>query len=88
MPLYTYRCPSCRGRLEETRSIERRHDAPQCPVCSSGMLLAPTAPAMINTTGQPTGGRKRDGTGGPDQMTADLLGIPVKDIPPGLRSDG
>lgn len=80
MPIYDYYCDPC-GRTEEiTSSIEDR-DGQWCHECG-GKLRRLLAAPMGKMAGQVARG------GGPDRFTADMLGIPLKDLPKGLKTDG
>lgn len=78
MPTYGYVC-TCGLRQEMLRPIDERNALPVCVGCQQEMQreLYPT-PARF-------AGRVVQG-GGPDRFTADVMGIPLKDLPDGLRT--
>ena len=77
MPTYTYICPHC-GHGPEDRCVAMASRAAQhCPKCHCRMGSRIRAPAV--RTAPPK-------DGGPDRFTADALGLPLKDLPPGLRT--
>ena len=80
MPTYEYRCPNC--SLETTRvvPISERNGPHNCERCGD-----PLAREIRTATRPRFAGRVVQG-GGPDRFTADVLGIPLKELPPGLRS--
>jgi hypothetical protein len=74
--IYDYICPICR-KIEErmVSSIDRDAQA-HCGTKMFRMLSAP----HFKFKGVVTKG------GGPDKFTADMLGIPLHDLPDGLRT--
>jgi putative FmdB family regulatory protein len=77
MPIYDYRC-TCGWSGELMLPVEYR-DQGFCPNClrrAERQLAAP----MGRMAGRVVQG------GGPDRYTADMLGIPLKELPAGLRS--
>ncbi len=77
MPTYTYVCDSC-GHGPEDRLVPMATRAAQfCPECGLRMGRRIGAPAV--RTRPPK-------DGGPDRFTADVLGVPLKELPPGLRT--
>jgi putative FmdB family regulatory protein len=81
MPTYDYRCPEC-ATVEEIFLPLARFDEPQgCGVCKSAMMVRQVAAPLFKFAGRVTPG------GGPDRFTADMLGIPLKELPAGLKAD-
>ena len=77
MPTYTYVCDTC-GHGPEDRLVPMAKRAAQfCPQCRRRMARQIGAPSV--RTRPPK-------DGGPDRFTADVLGIPLKELPPGLRT--
>ena len=80
MPLYDYKCTGDCGRTIELAVAYAYRDAPfACPTCGGEMERQMPAPMGR------VAGRVVDG-GGPDRFTADVMGIPLKDLPAGLRT--
>lgn len=79
MPSYDYHCRTCQRVEERVVPIAERH-AQNCTVCGDPMALVLTRAPIGKIAGQVTPG------GGPDRFTADQLGIPLKELPPGLRT--
>lgn len=80
MPTYVYRCPNCGTERELVRRINERNDPPLCLGCGEEMMLKVAAP-LFKFKGRVTPG------GGPDRFTADMMGIPLKELPADLRAD-
>jgi putative FmdB family regulatory protein len=78
MPTYEYRC-TCGWRGDLVQPIELRDQA-HCPNCTRPPERQVSAP-LFRFAGRVTPG------GGPDRFTADMLGVPLKDLPEGLKSD-
>lgn len=78
MPIYQYRC-TC-GRAEERILGVHDRDNQVCGNCLRTMERQVAAP-LFRFAGRVTPG------GGPDKFTADMLGIPLHDLPAGLRSN-
>ena len=79
MPIYDYRCAECRVSGTMMVPIAERDDQ-HCPVCDKPMSRLLAAP-MGKMAGQVARG------GGPDRFTADMLGVPLKELPKGLKTD-
>lgn len=79
MPIYDYRCTACRTMDERMRQITERDEPAACPNCGSRMERQLTSP-LFRFKGVVTKG------GGPDKFTADMLGIPLHDLPDGLKT--
>lgn len=80
MPAYDYHCRFCMRTEERVVPIVERH-AQNCTVCGDPMTLVLVRPPLGKIAGQAVQG------GGPDRFTADALGIPLRDLPPGLKHD-
>lgn len=79
MPSYDYQCRHCQRVEERVVPIEERH-AQACMTCGDPLALILTRPPLGRMAGKiPQGG-------GPDRFTADVLGVPLKDLPAGLRT--
>lgn len=80
MPLYDVRCAHCQWQGEIQAHMDD-DDAMYCPACDTPNLekIHLRAPLGRMKGVIPKGG-------GPDKFTADMLGVPLKDLPPGLRT--
>ena len=78
MPTYDFYCPHCGWSSEQIVPIRDR-DNMLCPSCIS-LLQRRLAAPLGKIAGTVTPG------GGPDRFTADMLGIPPKELPSGLRT--
>lgn len=78
MPLYDYSC-ACGWAGEANVPIQGRDQA-LCPECGHRLDRLLSAP-MGRIAGRVVQG------GGPDRFTADVLGIPLKELPDGLKAD-
>lgn len=81
MPLYDYEC-GCGWSGEMQVPISER-DRMICPRCKGQFFHKMTrklAAPMGRMAGQVVQG------GGPDRLTADALGIPLKELPSGLKT--
>ena len=78
MPTYEYRCPTCGKEHMMVVKIDERGGQK----CDCGTLLERivSVPAQAQFRGRVVKG------GGPDRFTADVMGIPLKDLPSGLRT--
>ncbi len=78
MPTYDLKCGCCLRRYSRNVPIDERHNQ-RCSHCDQPLALQMSAP-LFRFKGVPTKG------GGPDKFTADMLGIPLKELPSGLRT--
>lgn len=79
MPTYEYLCPCCEsGVIIRFVPIDERNNQ-RCGFCKTVLVIIPSAPA-VKVVGKAVEG------GGPDRFTADALGIPLKELPAGLRT--
>lgn len=78
MITYDYRCPQC-GKQPPRMVTYNLRDDQCCNVCGLRLKRQLSAP-MGRVAGQVPKG------GGPDRFTADMLGIPLKELPEGLKS--
>lgn len=78
MPLYDFEC-ACGWRGELQVPISER-DRMACPRCQAHLTRKLSAP-LGRMAGVPVQG------GGADRFTADCLGIPLKELPEGLKQD-
>lgn len=78
MPTYSYLCPVCRWAGDRVVRIAMR-DLQRCEHCDTELYKLVSS-ALFKFTGRVTPG------GGPDRFTADMLGIPLKELPDGLRT--
>lgn len=77
MPTYAYRCP--RGGPEFDRCVAIDLRDKQICYCGAKLERLLAAP-LFRISGQITPG------GGPDKFTADMLGVPLKELPEGLKA--
>lgn len=77
MPIYDYRC-AC-GWTGELWGVIGERDNMACPRCARPLERLLAAP-MGKMAGQVAKG------GGADRFTADMLGIPLKELPASLRT--
>ena len=80
MPTYLYKCPNCGTEREVMRRIGERNDPVPCLGCDEEMILKLTPP-LLKFPGRVVQG------GGPDRFTADMMGIPLKELPADMRAD-
>ncbi len=78
MPTYGYVC-TCGVEIDAVRPVDQRDDLPQCPGCQQEMRRSLAAP-LFRFAGRVTPG------GGPDKFTADALGVPLAELPDGLKT--
>lgn len=80
MPTYEYVCKNC--GLETTRvvPIDERNGPHRCERCGEPLAREIRTVHPPRFTGRVVQG------GGPDRFTADMLGIPLKELPAGLRT--
>lgn len=80
MPTYEFICPQCGLETEIVMPISERTGPHTCERCGGPLTreIRTATPAQFK-------GRVVQG-GGPDRFTADMLGIPLKDLPSGLRT--
>jgi putative FmdB family regulatory protein len=76
-PLYDYHCPSCNATVERNVAFTDRDT--QRHLCGAKLFRQLSAP-MFKFAGVAAKG------GGPDRFTADMLGIPLKELPEGLKT--
>lgn len=77
MPVYGFRCDDC-GRTEDHILPVAMRD--QGILCGCGYVMTrQLAAPLFRFYGKVTPG------GGMDKFTADMLGIPLKELPPGLK---
>lgn len=77
--IYEYRCPRC-GWAGERISAMSHRDLQHCPQCDAPLERQVSVPSPAQFKGRVVQG------GGPDRFTADVMGIPLKDLPSGLRT--
>ncbi len=82
MPTYEYVCPGCGLETSRVTNIDERNGPHICERCGDPLTrtIRTAAPAQFR-------GRIVQG-GGPDRFTADMLGVPLKDLPAGLCTGG
>lgn len=78
MPTYEYRCPNCGKEAAMIVRIEER-GGQKCD-CGTFLERLVSVPAPAQFRGRVVKG------GGPDRFTADVLGVPLRDLPDGLRT--
>lgn len=79
MPTYDYTCRTCTRHEERVVPIVER-DAQNCRTCGDPLQRILVRAPIGRIAGQITPG------GGPDRFTADMLGIPLKELPEGLKT--
>lgn len=79
MPTYEYHCPACHWNAERIVAIDER-DKQTCSMCGDPLERQVSRPAPFQVRGRVVQG------GGPDRFTADVLGIPLRDLPEGLKT--
>jgi putative FmdB family regulatory protein len=79
MPVYNYFC-NCGTTVDIIRTMDTRDESTPCGACGREMQRRLAAP-LFKFHGRVTPG------GGPDKFTADMLGIPLHDLPPALKAD-
>ena len=79
MPTYSYRCPARPDDLLERVVPIAERDEQYCEICGIRLVRGISSP-IFKFAGRVTPG------GGPDRFTADMLGIPLKDLPDGLKT--
>jgi putative FmdB family regulatory protein len=80
MPIYEFVCKGCGLETSRVTSISERNGPHNCERCGDPLTRE------IRTAQAPRfAGRVVQG-GGPDRFTADMLGIPLKELPSGLRT--
>lgn len=79
MPTYTYFC-TCGTTVDVVRTMAKRDDVYNCGACGQ-----PAQRKTLYALRAKFPGRVLQG-GGPDRLTADVLGIPLKELPQGLRT--
>ena len=80
MPTYEYVCPNCMLETSRIVPIDERNGPHRCERCGDPLDRVISMPAPAQFRGRVVQG------GGPDRFTADVLGVPLKDLPAGLRS--
>lgn len=78
MPIYPYVCV-CGWDGDLYVPVFSR-DGQVCPRCHNPLSRQLAAPAPAQFRGRVVQG------GGPDRFTADMLGVPLKELPAGLKS--
>ena len=76
MPTYVYTCVVCKHTDTYRRVPMATRDKQPCRTCGRLMRRHLSAPAVL-----------RGHQAGPDRFTADMLGVPEKDLPAGLRAN-
>ena len=80
MKIYDYTCAAC-GRTEERFTLNK---PPKELMCRCGGPMRRQFPAPYGKVkGRADGNDRNDA----DQFTADMIGVPVKDLPSGLRAN-
>lgn len=77
MITYEYCCPKCKGLEAKLVPLHERDDQ-RCRFCGALTVRQMAAP-MVRIAGRVVSG------GGPDRFTADMLGIPLKELPESLK---
>ncbi len=80
MPLYDYLCQTCAWREEKRIPLADFNMAQFCSKCG-----APTQRQISAVYGKMAGQIVKGG--GPDRFTADMMGVPLKELPPHLKAE-
>jgi putative FmdB family regulatory protein len=80
MPIYDYRCTHC-GWSGELFSTVGSRDEMACPKCGRHLRRLISGRPFGKLRGQVLQG------GGGDRFTADMLGVPLKELPTALKQD-
>ena len=80
MPIYDYKCPYCKWAGERMVRVVVR-DLQNCHTCMRSLCRLVAAPY-----GKVRGRADGKVLGGPDQFTADVMGIPLKELPETLKA--
>ena len=78
MPIYDFYC-RCGWEGERSVPIDER-DRQHCPACGKYPMDRHLAAPLGRIAGRAVQG------GGPDRFTADMLGVPLKELPEGLKT--
>ena len=78
MPTYTYECEACGKPHDRVVPVDER-DFQYCGVCDKQLFRRVAGPMFVIK------GRVSQG-GGPDRFVADQLGIPLGELPEGLKT--
>lgn len=78
MPTYDYQCDVCKRQEERMVPLAGR-DKQECRTCGDPLKRLLAAP-LGRIAGRVVQG------GGADRFVADQLGIPLKELPPGLKT--
>lgn len=81
MPTYVHVCQTCGMSQEVVRRIAERDLPLPCVICPETNTKRLVGAPLFKFAGRVTPG------GGPDRFTADMLGIPLKELPDGLKSE-
>jgi putative FmdB family regulatory protein len=79
-PIYDYRCPRCDWSGEIFAPVDTR-DEMACPCCNRHLHRLISGRPFGKLAGQVLQG------GGGDRFTADMLGVPLKELPRELKMD-
>lgn len=79
MPLYDLFCRWCRTTIERQCRVADRQEQ-RCDLCGN-LMTVQIAPVYGKMAGQVVQG------GGPDRFTADMMGIPLKELPDSLKTE-
>jgi len=78
MPIFIYECSTC-WRIEERILPAEQRDVPQACECGMPLQRKVTAAGFRMPGGNPK-------INYADQFTADMIGVPVKELPAGLKT--
>lgn len=81
MPTYTYECLECGSVFDRVVKIAERDEMHCQDQGCEGPCVRRVGAPLGRVAGRPVKG------GGADRFTADMLGIPLKELPAGLRQD-
>lgn len=80
MPTYDYYCKFCNRTEERVVGLSDLDKAQGCRVCGDPVERVITRAPVSRFAGRATKG------GGQDRFVADMLGIPLKELPSGLKT--
>jgi len=80
MPLYDLMCIECGHQEERQVPLAEYNGVQRCEDCGGPMVRQILTAPLSRMAGVAAQG------GGPDRFTADMLGIPLKELPDGLKT--
>lgn len=80
MPTYDYHCKFCKAMEERVVGLKELDRPQYCRVCGDPVQRVITRAPVSRFAGRASKG------GGQDRFVADMLGIPLKELPSGLKT--